>query len=108
MKLDDRNPQTRKSASETLRQLGNAAVPALRRALKRKLNARARVRIKLLLAAKPVATRVDYRSIRAVQILQRIGSAQARAALEKLAQGNSSAPITTAAQTALQFLSRRR
>lgn len=106
--LNDRNPRVRKSASEKLRQFGNAAVPSLRDALKGKLSPSARVRIKLLIAAKPPATKVDLRSIRAIWILQRIGTAEAKAVLGKLANGNPSARMTQSAKMALQFLSRRR
>lgn len=106
-KLEDARSRARKSASEQLRQLGDAAVPALRAALQGKLKASTRIRIKLLLAARPVSGDVDYRAIRAVHVLQRIGSGKAKELLADLAKGNSSARTTQEARTALKALSRR-
>jgi sugar lactone lactonase YvrE len=82
--LDGDNFAIREKASNELLQLGGSAEPALRKALSNKPSPEARRRIERLL--KSVGGR-HLRSMRAVEVLERVGTDEAREQLEKLAGG---------------------
>jgi WD40 repeat protein len=106
--LSSDDAAAQRSASTRLRQLGPAAHADLRRMLNSAdagLTAAARSRIELLLAAqlsKPPSERL--RELRAVDVLERIGSPAARELLESLAGGAKQAELTREAQAALARL----
>jgi WD40 repeat protein len=97
----------RRKASSKLRRLGPAAFPELRRTLNTKddLSAAARGRIEILLAAqRPDRSSEQLRTIRAIHVLERIGSQQARHVLKKLAAGAKDAFRTEQARQVLSRL----
>ena len=87
--------------------MGDSAIPALRDALKNGLSAEAKDRVERLLAAaaEPVpSSGVGRQQVRAVAVLQRIGSEDARKLLEEMAGGLAKARLTREAAEALQVL----
>jgi WD40 repeat protein len=103
--MDDDLFSVREQASRKAAELGEPAEPHLLEALKTTSSAEARHRIRRLLAeiaARPLLlTAAEQRAIRAVQILEQIGGAEARAIFERLAKGQPSARITQEAAGAL-------
>jgi WD40 repeat protein len=101
--LDSDKYQVRNQAMLALEQWGDVAEVPLRKALGRKPSLEARQRIEKLLAAID-ALAVDsetLRLLRAIAILQAIGTEPARQVLQDLAQGAPGARVTEAARTAL-------
>lgn len=99
----------RERATRELGELGAVARPYLARALRAKPSLEARTRIEKLLAAQPdpFATPAGLRQLRAVEALERIGSADGRRELERLADGNpDDDPLAREAQRALERLKR--
>jgi hypothetical protein len=98
----------REQASQQAAELGEAAEAHLTEALKTTRSAEARHRIRRLLAdiaGRPLVLSADQqRAIRAVQVLEQIGGAEARAIFERLAQGQPSARLTQEAKNALARL----
>jgi RNA polymerase sigma factor (sigma-70 family) len=94
--------RVREKAGKELQDLGHAAAPALRRALADGPSPEAARRIQQLLGRKPDAgPRPDQlRRLRALQVLERIGSPDARRLLADLAGGLPLAPESKAAQAA--------
>jgi hypothetical protein len=82
--------------------------PELRRALAGQPSAELRNQAEALLAVAPVLVRSPevLRRVRAIQVLEHIGSADARLILETLAKGSPAARETREAQSALQRLAR--
>jgi hypothetical protein len=110
--LDDDEFTVRQQAHKSLEKLGEAAVPALRDALVRQPSVELRRRIDLLLAPHRSRTLLRppgdvLRLARAIEVLERIGTAQARRVLEAQAKGPPSA-IAEDARAALQRLDRQR
>jgi RNA polymerase sigma factor (sigma-70 family) len=101
--LDADSFAVREKARTGLEALGDRATGALRQALGKKPSAEARKRIQALLrgADGPVADRETLRSLRAVGVLEDIGSREARAVLETLAGGAGGARLTREATAAL-------
>jgi WD40 repeat protein len=101
--LDSDTFRVRERAAKELQELGHAAAPALRKALAEKPAPETARRIEQLLACKPdVGSRPDQlRRLRAMQVLERIGSPDARHVLADLAAGLPLAPETKEAQAAL-------
>jgi WD40 repeat protein len=106
--LDDDDSAVREAAFAKLEDLGPLAALACRSALKGKPSAEVRKRLTELLAkVKPFPTSSEHlRQARAVQALELIGSARARALLKKLAGGAEGAYLTRDAQGALRRLER--
>jgi WD40 repeat protein len=98
----------RQAATEQLESLGELAAPALRAALSNS-NGEARDRLEYLLpeAERPVPTGERIRGIRAIEILERIGTPAARAALATLADGHPEAALTREAASSSRRLERR-
>jgi WD40 repeat protein len=109
--LNSDNFATRDAAYTTLSQLGGAIEPALREALKQAPSLETRRRIERLLAAMPLALPPmqpeELRQVRAVQALELIGTAEARAVLQGLAKGAPHTRQTREAQESLDRLSKR-
>ena len=110
-KLDHDKFARREEAGRELARLGPQAGPALRRALADAKTSRdARSRIEALLKALDqwlVTDRETLRGLRAVWVLERIGSPEARAILKRLAGGAPEARLTKAAKSALGRLKSR-
>jgi hypothetical protein len=106
--LDAETFERRDTATKRLEELGLKAEPALRAALRAKptLEPRRRIeRLLAILAKTPQAlTAHDLRQLRGVIVLERIGSAEARQALEALAKAPESARLTRQARAALAAL----
>jgi hypothetical protein len=99
----------RQRATEELEQLDLQARLALEKALDAQPAVEARRRIEALLKKlePPFVTPDRLRSIRAVEILERIGSMDARVFLETLAAGGRGGRLTEDAGAALERLSKR-
>src|SRR5262249_54392349 len=108
--LDDDDFEVRERATRALEKLGQVAHPALRRAL-----AEGSVEVKrqaaLLLEVKgeaPPLSEEELQMLRAIEVLQLVGTPEVRPALEKLAAGAAEAPVTREAALALRQLEGRR
>jgi hypothetical protein len=107
--LDNANFARREQATEQLRKLGARVTPALQKALDENPPKEARRRLEILLeqtAAGEELGAEELRSVRAVEVLERLGTAAAKDVLQALADGAPGAPTTTAAQAALERLGR--
>jgi RNA polymerase sigma factor (sigma-70 family) len=99
----------RSAAAEELEKIGDQAAPVLRTVLAKKPSLELRRRAEQLLRGMhPVASPERLRRIRAVQVLERIGSPGAREVLEKIASGAPAARETREAKDALGRLARKR
>jgi WD40 repeat protein len=107
--LDHDEFDVRQNATENVASLGEAAESALVKALKNKPSLEARRRIELLLerlkAVGPDGK--GLRVLRAVEVLERIGTAEAKEVLEAVAKGLPDAPQTRAAKASLERLAGR-
>jgi hypothetical protein len=107
--LDHDEFTRREAAEKELARLGSIAEAALRRELAVTSSLEVQSRIKRLLAAVAHAFVQDdetLRHLRAISVLQRIGTRDARALLQRLAAGVPEARVTQAARTALRCLPR--
>jgi hypothetical protein len=104
--LDGDSFMAREAAARELTRLHYRVEPMLRRALEGKPSLELRRRVQAILAGpkKPLAE--DLRTLRAIAVLERIGTAEARPILEKLAEG-AACREAQEAQAALQRLKRR-
>ena len=94
----------RERATEALRRLGPAVEPALRLAARDTRSEEVRARARSLLAVldrPPERTGQALRLLRAVHVLERIGSAEARGVLRRLVRGSPHATLTRRAAGAL-------
>jgi WD40 repeat protein len=107
--LDNNNFAVRGKASAELEKLGEAAAPALRRALEKPASLEARRRLEALLenceSTRPLSGE-ELRQLRGVEALECEGSARARQVLEAVAGGAADARATREAQAALKRLRR--
>lgn len=107
--LDSDSFARRETASRELYRLGTIAESALRKALGNSPSAELRRRAELLLKALPgwlLKEPETLRIVRAIWVLQRIGTPEARAILEKLAVGAPAARQTQEAKAAVDYLNR--
>jgi RNA polymerase sigma factor (sigma-70 family) len=106
--LDGDSFERREAAVKRLKELGLQAEPALRAALRAKPSPEQRRRIEAVLAALPQAPQPpsaeELRQLRAVIVLERIGSPEARRLLEEVAKGPGPARLTRQALAALSCL----
>jgi RNA polymerase sigma factor (sigma-70 family) len=109
-KLDNERFEIRQKAMEELKQLGERAEPVLREALKDKLPLEARKRIEELLEGVRVlsATPERLRDLRAVEVLEHIGTPDAQQLLQSVANGAPSARLTREAKASLQRIAKLR
>jgi hypothetical protein len=94
----------RRRATQELEQLGDAAAGPLRQALEAEFSPRTQQCLAQMLA------KLDQQrlaALRAVQVLEQIGTVEARHVLSRLAQGAEGAPLTCEAKAALERLSKR-
>jgi hypothetical protein len=103
--LDSERFRERDAATKSLREMGDSAVPTLKAMRKAGLSVEAGSRVDSLLAAAasplPASGR-QAQQVRAIAILERIGSRDARKLLEELASGLAEARLTREAAEALQ------
>ena len=106
--LDHRRFAVRERASRELERLGECAEVALRQARARQPSAETRRRIDLLLerlrTLRFFPSPEQQRRSRAIEVLERIGNAEARALLTELARGFPKADLTVEAKAALDRL----
>jgi RNA polymerase sigma factor (sigma-70 family) len=102
--LDSDRFPVREQAAKELRDLGLAAEPALRAALRGRPSAEVRRRLEQLLGG---LERERLQTLRALEALELIGLAKARAVLEALAQGAPEAWLTQEAKASLGRLAGR-
>lgn len=106
--LDSAEFAKREAATKELTDLGEAALPALRAALKAGPSAEQKKRLGEIVEAVGHATSGDtLRQLRAVEVLEMIGSDAAREVLESLAKGVSEARLTKEARATLERQARR-
>ncbi|HKB39978.1 MAG TPA: hypothetical protein VKD72_26315, partial [Gemmataceae bacterium] len=107
--LDSEEFSKRDQANKELAKLGSAAKSALEKALRAQPPAEQRRRIEELLEKlnEPGPKREMLRPTRAIEILERLGSPEARGVLQALAEGQPDAWLTREAKAALQRLGRR-
>jgi hypothetical protein len=107
--LDSDQFAVRENAMKELRQLGERAEAELRSALQGKLPLESRKRVKELLeGVRASATAPErLRELRAVEILEHIGTSDARRMLQTLAGGAADARLTREAKTVLRRLARK-
>jgi RNA polymerase sigma factor (sigma-70 family) len=106
--LDSGNFQTRSKASKELEGLGEVTVPALREALAGKVPLETRQRMEPILAklTGSVLSTEQVRLVRAVEVLERLATPEARQALQSLAEGAPGSLPTRHARAALDRLAR--
>jgi hypothetical protein len=104
--LDNDDFQTRKSASKELANLGRSAEGALRKTLDEHPSPELKRRIQNLL--NKLAPKEDdpeqIRLLRGVEVLERVGTSEARSLLQKLAKEASISDVAREAQASLERL----
>lgn len=108
--LDSNQFVVRERAMQDLEKLGRLAEPALRKALTTKqpsLELRRRMDRLLEKLDAPTNSPDLLRSLRALEVLEQIGTPQARQIIEALAKGQADDELTQQAQAALERLSKR-
>jgi hypothetical protein len=109
--LDAEEFERREKASDRLRHIGIQAKARLERSLARSESREVLRRVKEILAA--LAKRdicpidEDLREIRAIEVLEAIGTPEAKATLESLAKGASGVRLTAEARAALDRLGKK-
>jgi hypothetical protein len=97
----------RERAARELEALAEAAAPALRRALRGKPPVELRRRVEQLLADVEAVSHEQLRLLRAVEVLEQVGSPQGRQVVQTLARGAPEVRLTREAKAALDRLARR-
>jgi hypothetical protein len=107
--LDSDEFEARQKASRELIGLGEPAVPAVRKRLERATSAEVRRRAREFLDRfdRAELSPARLRQLRAVELLEGIGTPAARGLLTELAKGAAGAPLTVDAAAALARLGRR-
>jgi WD40 repeat protein len=106
--LDSEEFAKRNAANKELAKFEELAEPAMREALKEDVSAEKRKRLeKLVDITLIVRTPERLRQLRALEVLEQVGTPKARQFLAKLAQGTPEARQTREAKAALQRLERR-
>jgi hypothetical protein len=108
-RLGDDDFAARDQASEDLAELGPLAEPALRQALKGRPSPEVGQRVRALLQKleTPAVSRQELRALRAVEVLEYVGTGEARKVLATLAQGVPQARLTREAKVSLERLAKR-
>ena len=107
--LDKDSFSERERATEQLGKQNKQALPLLRQASLGHLSPDAQARLERCIAGIEVSSGTDgesLRSLRCLQVLERIGTAEAREILDTLSQGAADAPLTCEAKEALKRLAR--
>jgi WD40 repeat protein len=107
--MDSDDFDERESATSRLAKLGDLAGPAVRKALEAKPSPEARHRLEELVGKLdgPVTIPEQARALRCVEVLEHIGSADARRLLDELGKGAPGARLTREAKAALARLDKR-
>jgi WD40 repeat protein len=109
--LEDNRIRVRERAEAELRALGEAALPALRKACEDRPPAELRPRIERMLEAAEkerwVPSGERLRALRALEVLERVDVPEARQVLQKLAEGTPDARLTEEAKASLERLGKR-
>src|SRR5262249_44026058 len=102
--------KAREAASRDLARLGGAAEAELRKALAAPPSEEARKRLEALLKGLTVfvTDKEEPQQLRGVQVLERVGTKEAKEVLQALAKGVPGARLTRDAQLALERLGRRK
>lgn len=108
--LDDEKFEVREAAGRELTKLGKPAVPALRQGLEGARSAEVRRRAQAILdeVLEPFPREEELAGVRAVEVLERIGTPAAERLLKELADGDPNARQTQEAKAAGERLSKRR
>jgi DNA-binding beta-propeller fold protein YncE len=108
-KLDSDTYAVRDGAARDLKKLGSAIEGELRVALEGKVSSEVRKRLEKLLEPweKRPASPEELRVVRALQVLEQVGSVEARAVLRRMADGAPGSWLTVQAQLAVKRLGRR-
>ena len=106
--LDDDAFEVREKATQSLGRLGTSVKAAIEKALKASPSPEMKRRLEELLASitEPPGSE-ELRQLRALDVLEQIGTREARRLLRTLADGAAHAPLTQAARQALARLERR-
>ncbi len=104
--LDADDFDTRKRALEELKKADDQAEPLLRQAIQKKPSPEARRQIEELLKALENVSAEQLRQLRAVEVLEQLGTDEARKLLEKLAGGAKDTLLTREAQASVERLGR--
>jgi len=105
--LEDDQFAVREKAAGELEKLAELAQPALKQALNRpRVSLDFRRRLESLIASCSEISGERLRGLRAIEVLERIGTTEARGLLKVLADGAPEALTTTAARAALKRLER--
>jgi hypothetical protein len=106
--LDHNEFKRREQAQQALAALGKTASPALTKALQGKPTTEQKRRLEELVEAMKMKgpNPAMVRPTRALELLERIGTAEAKAVLEDLAKGDPDAPLTQEAKTTLKRMAR--
>jgi WD40 repeat protein len=104
--LDDKQFKTRQTATAELLQMGDRVVPAIDKALATKPALETHLRLQDLRKRliSPVLKNEPLRVFRALEVLERMGTPEARDVLQMLADGAPGAMVTTQARAALERL----
>lgn len=106
--LDSPKFAVRQGASRELEQIADQAEPLLREVLEKRLPLEARRRIEEMLRLPRVLRNPEcLRCARAIQVLEQIGTPEARQILQRLAGGASQARLTQEAKASLERLAKR-
>lgn len=108
--LDANRFAVREKAMRELERLVSSAEPALRQALEGKLSTEARKRVERLLDGPATGASLpadEVRNVRAIEVLEHVGTPEARRVLEKLAKGDPTSLVTREARSSLARLSAR-
>jgi hypothetical protein len=105
--LDNSSFAVREKAARDLANIAEAAAPALRKALAGKPSLEVRRRIESLLAALETPVGPRLQQLRAVDVLEHIGTPEARDVLKTIASGAPEARLTQEAKESLERLANR-
>jgi hypothetical protein len=105
--LDSDRYKVRRRASKELQRLGELAEPALRKALAGETSHEAGRRLKALLEECRTPSTEQLQVLRAVEMLEHIGTKDARQLLQNLAKGVPAVRVSQAAKAALNRLAQR-
>jgi hypothetical protein len=105
--LDNDDFAVRDRAPKELQGMGEGALPALRKALEGKPGPELRRRVERLLDDLSAGSAAQVYESRALEVLERIGSPDARRVLETLAGGVAEARLTQEAKASLERLAKR-
>jgi len=107
--LDDDDFEVREKATAELIRIGAAAEAPLRKALEGKVTAEMRQRVQLVLDSltKVESSPDEIATLRALEVLEQLGTPEARAWLQELSKGAPGARLTQEAKAALRRLEKR-